>query len=72
MEFMITYDRVADSLYLKLKTGRVADSIEVSEGVILDLDEEGGVLGVEVLNYSKSRVDVDKLIIEGVEAIIRA
>ena len=71
MEFLVSYDRVADSLYLRLKAGRVADSVEVSEGVILDLDEEGSILGVEILNYSKSGVDVDRLIVEGVEAVVK-
>lgn len=72
LEFMISYDRVADALYLKLRDGRIADSIEVSEGVILDLDGKGMILGVEILNYSRSKVDIDRLIKEGVESIVKA
>ena len=54
-----------------VRDGRVVDSVEVSEGVILDLDEKGRILGIEVLEYSKSGVDVDRLIKEGLEAVVK-
>jgi uncharacterized protein YuzE len=48
----ITYDPVADALYIRLKAGVIAKTKE--EGVCLvDYDAEGGVLGIEVLQYSK-------------------
>ena len=68
---MVSYDRVSDALYIRVRDGRVVDSVEVSEGVILDLDEKGRILGIEVLEYSKSGVDVDRLIKEGLEAVVK-
>ncbi|RLI09921.1 DUF2283 domain-containing protein, partial [Candidatus Bathyarchaeota archaeon] len=46
---MVKYDRAADSLYIKLKEGKVVESDEVAPGVILDFDEEGEVVGMEIV-----------------------
>ncbi|BFL65234.1 Hypothetical protein HVIM_03231 [Roseomonas mucosa] len=47
-----TYDPEADALFVRLAAGQVADTREVSPGVILDFDEDGHLLGMEVLNAS--------------------
>lgn len=49
----VQYDPVADAMYLRLAEGQVVDSDEVREGVVLDYDAEGRVLGIEVLNLSR-------------------
>ncbi|MDX1585080.1 MAG: DUF2283 domain-containing protein [Thermoanaerobaculia bacterium] len=49
----ITYDRDADALYIRLKTGTEEIHVNrVSEDVACDLDEEGRVVGIEVLRAS--------------------
>ncbi|MBI4287875.1 MAG: DUF2283 domain-containing protein [Chloroflexi bacterium] len=45
----LTVDPEADALYLKLKEGKVAKTEELADGIIVDLDEAGAVLGIEVL-----------------------
>lgn len=49
----VQYDPSADAMYIRLAEGSVADSDEVREGVVLDYDAAGKVLGIEVLNVSK-------------------
>lgn len=49
-----TYDPEADAAYFRLADGKVHDSEEVADDVVLDFDAEGRVLGVEVLNASKT------------------
>ncbi len=49
----IQYDPTADAMYIRLAEGVVADSDEVREGVVLDYDATGKVLGIEVLNVSE-------------------
>ena len=49
----IEFDPVADALYVKLGEGKVAESEAVQPGVILDFDESGKVVGVEILSVSK-------------------
>jgi len=49
----VQYDPSADAMYIRLADGEVADSDEVREGVVLDYDAAGRVLGIEVLNLSQ-------------------
>ena len=60
----ISYDRKADALYIRLRTGKFGTNKEVEEGVVLDLGEDGALLGIEVLEAS-SRLSLDD--IAGVE-----
>lgn len=47
-----------DPLYIQLKTGTVASTEELIKGkVMLDLDESGDILGIEVITYQELRVD---------------
>jgi uncharacterized protein YuzE len=46
-------DREADALYLRLDDSKIVESEEVAPGVVLDFDEHGQVVGVEMLNLSK-------------------
>ncbi len=52
-------DKEADALYLRLDDSRIIESEEVSPGVVLDFNERGEVVGVEMLNLSKRVSNVD-------------
>ena len=43
-------DEKADALYLRLNEAAIVDSEEAQPGVILDYDEKGKAVGVELLN----------------------
>lgn len=49
----ITYDPVADALNIVFRKGRVAETKEVSEGILLDVDKKENPLYLEVLDASK-------------------
>lgn len=54
MEFRISYDMVADALYIKLKDDEeIEDSIEVKNEIIVDIGKKGDIIGVEILEFSK-------------------
>ena len=46
-------DREADALYLTLTEGPASRSEEVAPGIIVDYDEQGRLVGVEVLYLSQ-------------------
>jgi YD repeat-containing protein len=48
----ITYDEKADALYIAFGEGPAAVE-EVAEGIALDWDAEGKLLGIEILDASK-------------------
>jgi uncharacterized protein YuzE len=72
LEYRVSYDSVADALYIRVRDDRVADSLEVDSGLIVDFNKRGEVVGVEILNYSKSNVDLDRVVREGLETLIPA
>ena len=72
MEFRVSYDKVADALYIKLKDKEVEDGIEVKNGVIVDIGREGDIIGVEILGFSKKKIDINEIIAKGVESVISA
>ncbi|MGC9523727.1 MAG: DUF2283 domain-containing protein [Anaerolineae bacterium] len=48
----ITLDPKADAVYIRLQEGEFVANREVAEGVILDIGENGVVLGIEILEAS--------------------
>jgi len=50
---VINYDYESDVLYIGLKKGVEDEFIEISPGVNVELDSNGKVIGVEILNASK-------------------
>jgi uncharacterized protein YuzE len=49
----IEYDQQADAMYIRLRSGAVAESEEIRPGVVFDYDAEGKVLGIEMLDVSE-------------------
>lgn len=46
---LVTLDSGADAAYITLSDSRVAETVEVTDSVFVDLDDVGVVVGVEVL-----------------------
>jgi len=50
---VIRYEKELDIIYIKLSEGKVAESDEKKPGIILDYDESGNIMGIEILHASK-------------------
>lgn len=48
----IEYSKSADALYVHFKQVEVAKSKELEEGVVIDLDADGHLIGIEILDAS--------------------
>jgi uncharacterized protein YuzE len=46
----IEYDREVDALCIRLQHKYVARTVEIEEGLNLDLDENGKLIGLEILD----------------------
>ena len=49
----IEYDREIDALYIRLQEKYVAQTLEIEEGLNLDLDKNGKLVGLEVLDATE-------------------
>ncbi|NLS79392.1 MAG: DUF2283 domain-containing protein [Chloroflexi bacterium] len=65
---ILRIDHQADALYLSLSEAAVSESDEVAPGVIVDYDEQGRAVGIEMLHLSKrvSVTDIQRLLFETV------
>ena len=50
---IITFDTVAKAMYVKLAKGKVAKTVEFAPETFVDLDKNGKLMGVEMLNPGK-------------------
>jgi len=58
----LNYHPETDSLYIDLSEKPSAESHEISEGVVLDYDANGNLVGIDIDNAS-SKVELKKLIL---------
>jgi uncharacterized protein YuzE len=65
----LAYHSDTDSLYIDLLDRPSAESREVSEGVVLDYDSEGNLVGIDIDNASR-KVQLRRLILSGLDGEI--
>ena len=56
----ISYDKEADAMYIEFRKGEFAKNKKVDDFTIIDLDKEGKILGIELLEVS-TRLPIDSL-----------
>ncbi len=50
---IVRYDTKIDALYIIAKKGTEEEFVEVAPGVNVELNDQGDVIGIEILNASK-------------------
>ncbi len=58
----LDYDAATDSLYIHLVERPSVDSDEVADGVVLDYDAAGALVGIDV-QHASQRADIHRLAI---------
>lgn len=48
----IKYDKVADAVYMSVSAGKVSKTVRMEDRLIVDMDKEGNVIGIELLDAS--------------------
>jgi YD repeat-containing protein len=54
-------DSGADAVYLNLTDRPIKESEEVADGIVVDYDAEGRIVGIEILDASKRTDDPEVL-----------
>ena len=57
----IEYSKEVDALYIKLREAKITDSVDIEEGVTVDIDEKGHIVGLEILDASE-KLDISDLV----------
>jgi len=53
----VRVDHAADAVYLDLTDRPIRDSAEIADGIVVDYDDEGHIVGIEILDASKRTDD---------------
>lgn len=69
----VAYHRDTDSLYMVLRGDRrYIESEEISPGFVLDFDEVGEVIAIEIYSGASEKVDLSVLATEGLPTDAKA
>lgn len=60
----LSYYPDTDSLYIDLSEQPSVESLEISEGIVLDYDAAGNLTGIDIDNAS-TKVELKKLVLSG-------
>lgn len=63
------YSQDADAIYIRLKEDLVHNTDEVTEDIIMDYDDKGNVIGIEILSASE-KVDVHELLVQSFDKVM--
>lgn len=66
----LNYFPETDSLYIDLSEQPSTDSLEISDGVVLDYDAKGNLVGIDIDNAS-SRVDLTQLTLSKLPGMVK-
>lgn len=60
----VSFDQEADAVYIRFSDSDVERNREVDDRTILDLDEEGEVVGIEILDFSARYDSISELSVD--------
>jgi uncharacterized protein YuzE len=66
----LNYHPETDSLYIDLSERASVESREISEGVVLDYDSSGCLVGIDIDNAS-TKIEIQRLIVNNLPASVQ-
>lgn len=63
----VSYFEDTDTLYIELQGSNIAESKDLDENTILDVDAKGGICAI-TFEHASQRTDVNHLAVEGIAA----
>lgn len=61
----INYYKDTDSLYIDLSSRPSSESREISDGIVVDYDSDGNIVGIDIDNASR-KIDLKEIILNKV------
>jgi uncharacterized protein YuzE len=69
IDMRMNYSQDADAIYIRLKEDKIHNTDAVTEDIIMDFDDRGNVIGIEILSVSE-KVDVRELIVQSFDRVM--
>ena len=63
------YDKESDSLYIELSSNPSFDSEEVAQGVVVDYDKSGRIVGLDI-EYASKHINMNNIHVEGFNPLV--
>jgi uncharacterized protein YuzE len=63
----VQYFPDTDTLYIEFRKSEIAETRDLDDNTLLDLDEEGGLCAITI-EHASTRTDLQDLTIEGIAA----
>ena len=63
----VKYFKDSDTLYIEFRSDEIAESQDLDENTVIDLDSEGNVCAI-TFEHASSRTDVEQITLEGIAA----
>jgi len=60
----LKYDKEADVIYLRFREDKIAESDEIKPGLIIDYDNKGAPVAIEILNAKHILKNKPELIVD--------
>jgi uncharacterized protein YuzE len=67
----LNYYPETDSLYIDLSSKPSKESLEISEGIVLDYDDDGHITGIDIDNASQ-KIDLNEIILNKIPSRFQA
>jgi len=67
----IKYYKETDSLYIDFSSKTSSDSKEISEGIVLDYDSDGNIVGIDIDNASH-KIDLKEVVLSKIPAEVES
>jgi len=65
-----SFDRIANALYIRFSSEKILNSDEIAEGIIIDYGKNENIVGVEILNFTDRKINLNDLVQMTIEELI--
>ena len=65
-----SFDKMANALYIRFSNEKASNSDEIVDGIIIDYGKDESIIGVEILNFTERKLNLNDLIKMNIEELI--
>jgi uncharacterized protein YuzE len=65
-----SFDKIANALYIRFSSEKILNSDEIAEGIIFDYGKNENIIGVEILNFTNRKLNLNDLAGMSIEELI--